>query len=152
MVVPVCTQTEAPESCSAELTPGSFLAYHEALAVIVVDAGEVEAERGVAADRPGRVARQHVDLARLQRGEAVLGGERRELDLGRVAEDRRRDGAAIVDVEARPFALVVRRGEAGEAGVDAALDEALRLDVVERRGRGRRCGPCDRGDAEQTDQ
>ena len=58
----------------------------------------------------------------------------------------------IIDVEARPFALVVRRGEAGKAGVDAALHEALRLDVVERGGRGRRCGKDERGDAERTDQ
>ena len=36
----------------------------------------------------------------------------------------------IVDVEAGPVALVVGQAEAGEAGVDAALHEALLLDVV----------------------
>ncbi len=50
---------------------------HEALAVIVGDAGEVQAERGVAVQRPGRVARQNVDFARLQSREAILGAERR---------------------------------------------------------------------------
>ena len=65
-------------------------------------------------------------------GEALLGAERRELHLGCVAEDGGRDGAAEIDVDARPVALVVRRREAGQTGVDAALDEALRLDVVER--------------------
>ena len=84
-----------------------LLRHHEALAVVVVDAGEVEAERGVARQRPGRVARQDVDLARLQRGEALLRGERHVLDLLGVAEDRRGDGAADVDVEAGPLALAV---------------------------------------------
>ena len=121
---------------------------HEALAVIIGDAGEVEAERGVAVDRPGGVARQDVDFARLQRGEAVLGGERRELHLGAVAEDRGGDRAAEIDVEAGPFALVVRRGEAGEAGVDAALHEALCLDVVERGGGSGRSRHAERGRAE----
>ena len=37
---------------------------------------------------------QHVDVARLQRGEAVLRGQRDELHLGRIVEDRRRERAA----------------------------------------------------------
>ena len=55
------------------------------------------------------------------------------------------DRPAIVDVEARPFAGVVGRGEAEQPGVDAALDEALRLDVVEGCGAG-----AVRGDAERS--
>ena len=97
-----------------------LLVHHEALAVIVVDAGEVEAERGVARQRPGRGAGQQVDLARLQRGEALLGGGRHVLDLVGIAEDRGGDGAAGVDVEARPLALAVGGGEACDAGADAA--------------------------------
>ena len=59
------------------------LLHQKALAVIIGDAGEVGAERGIARQRPGGVARQHVDFAGLQRGEAVLGRQRHELDLGR---------------------------------------------------------------------
>src|SRR6185295_11266282 len=104
----------------------------------------------VAADRPGGVAGKKVNLAGLQRGEAILGTQRGELDLGAVTEDGRRDGAAIVDVEARPFAFVVRRSEAGQTGGDAALHETLRLDVVERRRRGGRRGDDGCCDAEHT--
>ena len=110
-----------------------LLADHEALAVVVIDGREIEAELGVARHRPGRVAGQHVHLARLERREAVLGGERDEADLGRVVEDRRRDGAAEIDVETGPVALRVRHAEAGEAGVRAAGQEALLLDAVQRR-------------------
>ena len=53
--------------------------------------------------------------------EPLLGVERDELDLLRIVEDRRRDGAAEVDVEARPVALVVLGREAGQPGVDAAV-------------------------------
>ena len=38
----------------------------------------------------------------LQRGEAILGRQRHELDLGRIVEDGRRDRPADVDVEAGP--------------------------------------------------
>src|SRR4029450_12624479 len=82
-----------------------LLVHHEALAVVVVDAGEVEAERGVAGQRVGRGAGQHVDFARLQGGEALLRGGWHILDLVGVAEEGRSDGAAGIDVEPRPLAL-----------------------------------------------
>ena len=110
-----------------------LLRHHEALAVVVVHAGEIEAEAGVARQRPGGVARQDVDLARLQRGEALLRGERREAHLRRVAEHGGRDGAADVDVEPLPLALRIGLREAGQAGVDAALHEALGLHCVQGR-------------------
>jgi len=109
-----------------------LLAHHEALAVEIIDTGEVEAERGVARAGPGGVAREHVDLARLQGGEAVLGGERHELDLLRIVENRRGDGAAEVDVETGPVALGVGQAEAGKPGVAAAVERAARLDRGER--------------------
>ena len=87
-----------------------LLADHEALAVEVVDGREVEAELRVARHGRGRVAGQHVHLARLERGEAVLGGERNEAHLGRVVEDGGRDGAAEIDVETGPVALGIRAG------------------------------------------
>ncbi len=70
----------------------------------------------VAGHRPGRVADQRVDFARLQRREARLRGERHEAHLGRVVEDRGGDGAAVVDVEPGPVALRVGNAEAGEPG------------------------------------
>ena len=108
-----------------------LLVHHEALAVIVVDAGEVEAERGVARQRAGRGARQEIDLARLQRGEALLRRRRHVLDLLGVAEDGRGDGAADVDIEADPLALAVGQREARDAGVDAADELPARLDGIE---------------------
>jgi hypothetical protein len=111
-----------------------LLADHEALAVIIVDAREVQAERRVARHRPGGVADEHVHFAGLERREAVLGGQRHELHLGRVVEDGRGDCAADIDVEAGPHALVIGYAEAGEPGVGAALKEALLLHGVERAG------------------
>ena len=108
-----------------------LLVHHEALAVVVVDAGEVEAERGVARQRPGRGAGEQVDLARLQGGEALLRRGRHVLDLVGVAEDGGGDGAAGVDVEPRPLALAVGEREARNAGGDAADEIAARLDGIE---------------------
>src|SRR4029077_14976763 len=98
---------------------------------------------GVARQCPGGVARQHVDLARLQRGEAILGRQRHELDLGRIVEDGRRDRPADVDVEAGPVTLVVRGREARQALADAAGQHAAVLDRLEglrRGGLGRETG------------
>jgi hypothetical protein len=84
-----------------------LLGHHEALAVIEIDAGILQAEPGIALERDGGVAHQHVDLARLQSKKALLGGERHVLGLGRIAQHGGGDGVAEVDVEARPFALAV---------------------------------------------
>src|SRR5690606_20001692 len=123
---------------------------HEALAVIVVDAREVQTERGVAADRPGRVARQQIDFAGLQSRETLGRVGRHEGDLGGVIEDGGRDGAAEVGVEAGPLTLVVGRGKAGEAGVHAALERAACLHFVQRRGRRRAAGQGDRCRAQNS--
>ena len=78
--------------------------------------------------------RQQVDLARLQRGEALLRGQRHIFDLVGVAEDRRRQCPADVDIEAGLVALVVglRRNRRGRS-LHAAADLAGLLDLVERR-------------------
>src|SRR5262249_56737537 len=89
------------------------LGHHEALRVIIVDGSEIE--QGVARQRPGRVARENVDLAGLERLEPILGRERRILDLGRVIEDRRSDTATEIDIEAGPGTLVVGAGESGQS-------------------------------------
>src|SRR6266404_3695852 len=106
--------------------------HHEALAVIVVDADEVEPEAGVPRQGPGGVAREEVDLARLQRGEALLRGERRIAHLARIAEYRRGDRAAQVDVDAAPHALGIGLREPGNARAYAALQVALRANGIER--------------------
>jgi hypothetical protein len=106
--------------------------HHEALPVVVGDAGEAQAQRCVAGQRPGRVAGEDVDLAGLQRGEALLRRQRHPLDLVGVAQHGRRNRAAGVDVEAGPVALAVRRRETGQAGVHAADHRPARLDRVER--------------------
>jgi len=56
----------------------------------------------------------------LQRGEPGGCGERHEADCGAVAERRRGDGAAEIDIQATPSAPAVGQGEASQAGVDAA--------------------------------
>ena len=75
----------------------------ECRAVVPVDGGELDAELHVALKRDRRDARQHVDLAGLQRGEPLRGGERREPHLRRVAEHRGGNRAADIDVEASPL-------------------------------------------------
>jgi hypothetical protein len=118
--------------------------HHEALAIVVIHADEVEAEARVARDGPGGVARQDVDFAGLQRGEALLRGEGRVAHLVRVAEDGGGDRAAQVDIEALPYALRVGLRKACKAGVHAALDEAFRAHGIQRRLLGERGRCCKR--------
>jgi hypothetical protein len=105
--------------------------HDEALAVVEIDAGDVEAERGVAQQGLRGVAGDDIDLARLQRHEALLRRGRRVLGLFSIAEHRHGDRPAEIDVEPRPLALAVGEGEAGQAGVHGALHEALGLHRVE---------------------
>ena len=93
------------------------LLHHEALAVVVVDAGEGQAQRAVAASVQV-VLRTRTsispDCSAVKRSLAVVGDE---LDLGGIAEHGGGDRPAVVDVEARPVALVVGLREAGQADV-----------------------------------
>ena len=77
--------------------------------VVISNSDEREAELGLAPHRPGRIARQNIDFAVAQRLKPGVGGERNELDLVGVAEDRGRDRAAEIDVETGPDSRV-RRG------------------------------------------
>src|SRR5204863_9594980 len=88
--------------------------------------------------RPSRIARQNVDLARLEGSETLLRSKRRELDLCGIIEDRRRNCTAEIDIHPGPVILLIRSCETDESRIGAALQEALRLDVVERSGRGHR--------------
>ena len=110
---------------------------HETLAVVIDHAGEHQAERGVARHGPGRVARQDVDVPRLQRGEALLGVETGIFDLGRIVEDRRGERAAEVNVESLPGAVLIFGSKAEQARINAALHESLRFDIFQRTGTGR---------------
>jgi hypothetical protein len=114
------------------------LLHHKALAVVEIDRPLPQAKRGAAQERLGRIAIEHVDLARLQRGVAVLCGQRDITDLGWIAEHAGGERAAIIDVEALEVALRVRRRETGKAGAHAAHQGAALPDRVERRRR--RCG------------
>src|SRR5262249_4819231 len=72
------------DGCAVELKCGIHLqrlSHHEALTVIVIDTGKVEAERSVSRRRPGRIASQDIDLTRLQCGETILGRQGHEFDL-----------------------------------------------------------------------
>ena len=101
---------------------------HEALAVEEVGVQEGGLLATVAAGGPGGVADQHVDLARLERREALGGFQRLDLDLGGVTEYRSAERPAEVDVEARCFAgCGVDAAEAGQAVVAAAVDDAASL-------------------------
>src|SRR5690606_21549873 len=91
---------------------------------------------GVAREGPGGVARQKVDLARGERGEAGLAGGGHVLDLRGIAEHGGGDGLADGHVEALPVAVRIRRGKADEAGVHATDELTPGLHIVKRR---RRC-------------
>ena len=103
----------------------------EALTVVVGDGDEDGALARVAGHRPGRIAREHVDFARLERREALGRGERHVLHLFAVAQNGGGDRTADVDVEPAPLALAVRAGEARRGGVDAAEQVPAGLDAVE---------------------
>src|SRR5271166_6148572 len=99
------------------------LFHQEAGAVVPVHIGELEAEIAFAPERPGGLADQHVDLARLQRGEAVLRRRVDELHLRRVAQDR--------GVDAAHHPLAVGERKAGHGAGDPAGQLAAALDRVD---------------------
>jgi hypothetical protein len=70
------------------------------LAVVERRLEEVHTLGAVAGGCPRGVADEHVDLARLERGEAVLGGDVDELDLRGIAQHGRGDDPAEVGVKA----------------------------------------------------
>src|SRR6185295_16722934 len=84
----------------------------EALTIVKIRRRKDQPEFDFTRHRPGGVARQHVDAARLKRLEPAIGVERNVIDLAVVVEDRRRQRAAQIDVEAAPLAAVVAGGEA----------------------------------------
>ena len=104
---------------------------HETLAVIVGDHGLVQTQRAVAGQREGGVAREHVDLARLQGGETLLRIERHVLDLAGIAQNSGSNGLAHVHIQTRPIAAGICGRKPGQARVDAADHLATLLDSVQ---------------------
>ena len=92
-------------------------AHHKSLAVVEIHRRKVDAEGGIALHGPGGVARQDVDLAGLQRREAVGGNERHEFDLGRIVENCGGEGPAEIDVKSGPVALRIGHAESGQLAV-----------------------------------
>ncbi len=129
MVVPGRTQTVAPLS-SLALLIAELLRHHEALAVVVVDGHEVQAELGLTGQGAGRVAGQHVDLARLQGGETLLCGQGDILDLTGIAENGSGHGAGGIDIEAFPDPFLIGHAEAEHAAVDTGHDDAFFDDSI----------------------
>ena len=113
------------------LYAGVFL-HDKTLAVVEIDRALPQAERDAAQIGLRRIAIEHVDLAGLQRGEAVLRGERDIANLAGVAEHAGSEGAAVIDVEPLVIALRIRRGESGKARADAAHQRAALLDRIQR--------------------
>jgi hypothetical protein len=119
VVVPESTQMLASARSLMLVMPGR-LGDHQPLAVVERGEQEGGALLAVTSRRPGRVADQHVDLARLERGEPGIGSQRHELDGVGIAEHGGRHHPAEVDVEAAVVAGIVDDSEPGEHVVDAA--------------------------------
>ena len=79
--------------------------HHKALAVVVRYAGRMQAERAVARERKGGVAREDVHFARLQCRKPLLRIQWNVLHLLCVAQGSSGDGAAYVHVQAAPLAV-----------------------------------------------
>ena len=83
----------------------AFHRHHEALAVVVSHCGLAQAQRRITRQSECRVARQDVDLTRLQGRKALLRVQGHVLHFGRIRQDRRRHGFADVHIQATPVAI-----------------------------------------------
>ena len=105
---------------------------HKSLTVVKGGGGKVRGPLGIAVERPGGVADQDVDLARLD-GRLPLGrGERDKLDGVGVAQHRGRDRPAKVDVKSAPGPVRLDEAKARERVVYAADEPAAIQHPVER--------------------
>ena len=126
--------------------------HHEALAVVVVDGGEVDAEPGVTCQSERRIGGQEIDGAGLQRREVLNGIERNELGVTRVTQDRGRCGAADVHGKTRPLAVAIDLHEARCAGTDAADELTPSLDHIDKGASFRSVGHRHRGEGSNDQQ
>ena len=123
------------------------LAHHEALTVVDQNAREADAERGIGGGRHGDLAREHVDVARLQRRQPFLERQRAEAHCILAAEHSRRQCAAEVDADAGPLPLRVEVGIALRSIADAAQELAARAYGLEHAA----VGPCRQDKSEEHD-
>jgi len=125
------------------------LAHQKTLTVVIIYAGKVQTERGVAGEGPGGVAGKYVDLARLQRRETLLGSKGGKLDFLGIPKHRGGHSPAGIDVQARPVALVVRAGETRQTRGHTTLQKSLLFYGIKcgtcEGGGGNRCAKCQRG-------
>src|SRR6056297_2101519 len=87
----------------------------------------LQAELGVAAHRPAGDLDDDVDIARLKRRETLRPAYGDDLKRVRAAENRGGERLAHLDVEARPFALIIDFREAEVAAVVAGAEKASAL-------------------------
>jgi hypothetical protein len=106
--------------------------HHHPLAVVERRGEERRTLGSVPAGRPRRVPDQDVDLTSLERGEALLGSQRRVLDALSVSEHARRDGTAEVDVEPLEVAARGDEPEPRNGIVDPASQGPPILDLLEK--------------------
>ena len=118
-----------------------LLVDQKALAVEEGDGGEVEAQRGIAAQRPRGVARQQVHLAGFQGGEALLGVERHVAHLVGIAQGGSSHGPADVHVQSLPLALGIGCRKAGHPGADPTQDLTALLEGAQGLARAGEPGP-----------
>ena len=108
-----------------------LLGNHEALTIVVVDGCKDSALRSVTGKRPGGIARQNVNLARLQRRKALRRRKRHELYLLSVAEYGCSHSAAGVDIKTGPLTFAVGTCKTRGGGIDTADHLPARLDGVQ---------------------
>ena len=100
-------------------------ANHHALAVVEGNGGEVEAKRGIAADCPGGISAEDVDLTRLQDGEALVGRSRPNFNGFGVAQGSYGKHLAEVNVKALKFVGIgVDIAKTGHGLVAGTLERA----------------------------
>src|SRR5262249_40115649 len=115
------------DGCAVEalqILHAGVLTDHKPLAVIEIDWSLAQAERYAPQIGLRGIAVEHVDLARLQGGKAILRGQRYVAHLVGITEDACSQGPAIIDVEPLEIALRIRCREAGESGAHAAYQRA----------------------------
>src|SRR5690606_11307030 len=76
-----------------------FLLHHDALAVVIVNAGAHQAECRVTGECGSGIAGQDVDFAGLKRGETLLSSDRTDFELRGITKDHGCNGSADIDVD-----------------------------------------------------
>jgi hypothetical protein len=105
--------------------------HHEALAIVVGNGCLMQAQRCVAGQGEGGVARQNVDFTRLQGGETRLRVQRYVLHFFAIAQHGGSNGTAHINIQSSPLAGGVGSSKPGQSGVDAANHLSACLDGIQ---------------------